>query len=91
MKINLEKVTLTDLEGKSLVIMNARKAIANMIYQHGTGLECLALSTKMWNGNADTNYSKEELNIIRSTVNAGFVAAFIAVVSPILDEAEKEK
>lgn len=90
MKLNLEKVTLKDLKGEVVGEMNGRAQIANGLYTSGgkNNLACLDLSKKMYNGNEETEYSREELSVIREFVYAHFVPIAIDAIVSILNEAE---
>lgn len=69
MKYNLEAVEVfTSIDKQTCQVVNLRKDIANLVYNRGNGLglEGTALATKMWNGDADTEYNEREIDIIRS-------------------------
>lgn len=71
MKRNLENVEVyTSIDKSSCQVINLRKNIANLIYNQGNGLglEGTALATKMWNGDANTEYNEREVEIIRAVV-----------------------
>lgn len=70
MKINFDKVKVyTDLEKKNSVTQNMRKEFANFIYTQGSGIAAHALALKIYNGNDETEYGENEVDIIRSFVN----------------------
>ena len=71
MKIELEHLEVfTTLDNTQCQVVNARKQIANIIYSQGAGygLAGQALAIKMWNGNAETEYSDDEVKIIKELV-----------------------
>ena len=90
MKINLEKVVLKDLQGEVKGEINGRTQIANSLYNNGgkNNLACLDLAKKMYTGNKDTDYSREELSLIREHIYNHFVPIAIDAVVAILNEAE---
>lgn len=90
MKLQLDEVMVQlSLDSDKKVPMVLRKEIANAIYQTGRrGLADVALSTKMWNGSDDTDYSDDEVNAIKEFVEKSFVPAVIVAVQKIIDESK---
>ena len=71
MKLTLEHLEVfTTLDNTQCQVVNARKQIANIIYSQGAGygLAGQALAVKMWNGNDDTEYTDDEVKIIKELV-----------------------
>ena len=90
MKIDFEHITVfTDLEQKIPSVANERKEIANVIYTQGQGLECHALALKIWNGNADTEYSDDEVKLIMRFVEHFFAPCFIDAMRHITQKTEE--
>lgn len=78
------------LDSDKKVPMVLRKEIANAIYQTGRrGLADVALSTKMWNGSDDTDYTDDEVNAIKEFVEKSFVPAVIVAVQKIINESKQ--
>ena len=90
MKLNLDEVMVQlSLDSDKKVPMALRKEIANSIYQTGRhGLADVALSTKMWNGDKDTDYSDDEVNSIKEFVEKSFVPAVIVAVQKVIEESK---
>lgn len=90
MKLNLDEVMVQlSLNSDKKVPMALRKEIANAIYQTGRhGLADVALSTKMWNGDKDTDYSDDEVNSIKEFVEKSFVPAVIVAVQKVIEESK---
>ena len=90
MKLQLDEVMVQlSLDSDKKVPMVLRKEIANAIYQTGRrGLADVALSTKMWNGSDDTDYTDDEVNAIKEFVEKSFVPAVIVAVQKIIDESK---
>nr|DAU24833.1 MAG TPA: hypothetical protein [Caudoviricetes sp.] len=90
MKLNLDEVMVQlSLDSDKKVPMALRKEIANAIYQTGrNGLADVALSTKMWNGDKDTDYSDDEVNSIKEFVEKSFVPAVIVAVQKVIEESK---
>jgi hypothetical protein len=66
MKINFDEVMIfTDLEKKAGEITSIRKDFANFIYTQGQGIAAHALALKIYNGNVETEYNQEEVELIR--------------------------
>lgn len=94
MKLNFENVEVyTSLDKSSCQVVNLRKDIANLVYNraNGLGLEGAALATKMWNGNADTEYNERETEIIRTLVVQNCAPCVIDAVTAIIGNGEENK
>lgn len=85
MKLKLDKVMVRfSLDSEELTPVALRKEIANAIYKTGKrGLADVALSTKMWNGSDDTDYSDEEVDAIKLFVEQNFVPAIIVALQEV--------
>ena len=84
MKLNLEHLEVfTTLDKTQCQVVNARKQIANIIYSQGAGLGLAgqALAVKMWNGNDETEYTDDELKIIKELVERTTAPCFIDAVN----------
>lgn len=90
MKIELEhlEVFLT-LDKNQCQVVNARKQIANLIYSQGAGLGLAgqALAVKMWNGSDDTEYTDDEVKIIKELVERTTAPCFIDAVDAAISNA----
>ncbi len=87
--INFEKLKVAlDIEGKYIEEQNVKKDFANLIYQHGKGIEFHALALKIFNSNGKCEYSKEECELIKqaSLTCAPF---FIDAIESVLKDGEK--
>lgn len=84
MKIELEHLEVfMTLDKNQCQVVNARKQIANLIYSQGAGLGLAgqALAVKMWNGNDDTEYTDDEVKIIKELVERTTAPCFIDAVN----------
>ena len=94
MKIELEHLDVfMTLDKNQCQVVNARKQIANIIYSQGAGLglEGQALAVKMWNGNDETEYTDDEVRIIKELVERTTAPCFIdAVNAAISNSADDE-
>ena len=84
MKLNLEHLEVfTTLDKNQCQVVNARKQIANIIYSQGAGLGLAgqALAVKMWNGNDETEYTDDEVRIIKELVERTTAPCFIDAVN----------
>ena len=84
MKIELEHLEVfTTLDNTQCQVVNARKQIANIIYSQGAGLGLAgqALAVKMWNGNDETEYTDDEVRIIKELVERTTAPCFIDAVN----------
>ncbi len=87
--INFEKLKVAlDIEGKYVEEQNVKKDFANLIYQHGKGIEFHALALKIFNSNGECEYSNEECELIKqaSLTCAPF---FIDAIESVLKDGEK--
>lgn len=94
MKIKLEHLEVfMTLDKNQCQVVNARKQIANIIYSQGAGLGLAgqALAVKMWNGNDDTEYTDEEVEIIKELVERTAAPCFIDAVNVAVSNAVSEK
>ena len=94
MKIELEHLDVfMTLDKNQCQVVNARKQIANIIYSQGAGLGLAgqALAVKMWNGNDETEYTEDEVKIIKELVERTTAPCFIdAVNAAISNSADDE-
>ena len=84
MKLNLEHLEVfTTLDNTQCQVVNARKQIANIIYSQGAGLGLAgqALAVKMWNGSDETEYTDDEVKIIKELVERTTAPCFIDAVN----------
>ena len=84
MKLKLEHLEVfMTLDKSQCQVVNARKQIANIIYSQGAGLGLAgqALAVKMWNGNDETEYTDDEVRIIRELVERTTAPCFIDAVN----------
>lgn len=90
MKINLEHLEVfMTLDKNRCQVVNARKQIANIIYSQGAGLGLAgqALAVKMWNGNGDTEYTDDDVKIIKELVERTTAPCFIDAMNTAISNA----
>ena len=90
MKINLEHLEVfMTLDKNQCQVVNARKQIANLIYSQGAGLGLAgqALAVKMWNGNGDTEYTDDDVKIIKELVERTTAPCFIDAMNTAISNA----
>lgn len=90
MKIELEHLEVfMTLDKNQCQVVNARKQIANIIYSQGAGLGLAgqALAVKMWNGSDETEYTDEEVKIIKEHVERTTAPCFIDAVNTAISNA----
>lgn len=93
MKYNLEAVEVyTSMDKNVCQVVNLRKEIANLVYNRGggLGLSGVSLATKMWNGNEDTEYTEDEVKIIKHLVVTNCTPCFIEAVMNIISNDTKK-
>lgn len=89
MKYNLESVEVyTSMDKKTCQVVNLRKEIANLVYNRGGGLGLAgaALATKMWNGSEKTEYSEDEIKIIRHLTTEVYPPCVMEAINRILGD-----
>lgn len=94
MKVKLEHLEVfMTLDKNQCQVVNARKQIANIIYSQGAGLGLAgqALAVKMWNGNDETEYTEDEVKIIKELVERTTAPCFIDAVNDAIRNAESEE
>ena len=91
MKLQLDNVMVRlSLDSEQRTAMEMRKEIANAIHKTGRrGLADVALSTKMWNGSNDTDYTDEEVSAIKEFVEKNFIPAVIVAVNEVIESSGK--
>lgn len=90
MKIKFEHLEVfMTLDKNQCQVVNARKQIANLIYSQGAGLGLAgqALAVKMWNGSDDTEYTDDEVKIIKELVEHTTAPCFIDAVDAAISNA----
>ena len=90
MKIELEHLEVfMTLDKNQCQVVNARKQIANIIYSQGAGLGLAgqALAVKMWNGSDETEYTDEEVKIIKELVERTTAPCFFGAVNAAISKA----
>ena len=81
------------LDKNQCQVVNARKQIANIIYSQGAGLGLAgqALAVKMWNGNDETEYTEDEVKIIKELVERTTAPCFIDAVNVAISNSVDKK
>lgn len=77
------------LDKNQCQVVNARKQIANIIYSQGAGLGLAgqALAVKIWNGNDETEYTDDEVKIIKELAERTTAPCFIDAVNAAISNA----
>ena len=94
MKIELEHLDVfMTLDKDQCHVVNARKQIANIIYSQGAGLGLAgqALAVKMWNGNDETEYTDDEVKIIKELVERTTAPCFIDAVNDAISNSADDE
>ena len=90
MKISLEHLEVfMTLDMKQCQVVNARKQIANIISSQGAGygLAGQALAIKMWNGSEETEYSDDEVKIIKELSERTTAPCFFMAIDKAIQTA----
>ena len=85
-KIDFERIELfTDIAHTQCVVKNVKKDFANAIYTYGAGIEAHALALKIYNSEGMTEYTQEEVALIRK-YSQMCQPAFIDAINKILED-----
>lgn len=90
MKIKFEHLEVfMTLDKNQCQVVDARREIANIIYSQGAGLGLAgqALAVKMWNGSDETEYTDDEVKIIKELVERTTAPCFIDAVTAAISNA----
>ena len=50
---------------ESVLVIDARKQFADIIYKNGSGIECLDLALKIYRSDGEEEYSEQEYSIMK--------------------------
>lgn len=90
MRLNFEKLEITDIKGQIMNILDAREQMANLVYQSGNGIADLELARKIYNSKGEDEYDERESSIIDRIVNERCVPMFIDAYNRMKNESNKE-
>jgi len=77
-KINFKEFEMpTDITKKVMMKGDARESFANLLYTRSTGIKPHALAMKIYQSEGDTDYSDDEVQLIRQLAAQFCVPAFI--------------
>lgn len=66
MILNLKEIEVFENIAKTkCVVMDIREAFADLIYARGTGIKAHALALKVFNSDKNTEYTDEEIELIK--------------------------
>lgn len=72
MKLNFERLEIyTGIAHDECTVQDVRKDFADMIYKQGQGIECLSLAMKIFKSEGETDYTDEEVSLIKRFVSMG--------------------
>ena len=94
MKLKLEHLEVfMTIDKNKCQVVNARKQIANIIYYKGAGLGLAgqAVAVKMWNGNDETEYTDDEVRIIKELVERTTAPCFIDAVNDAISNSADDE
>lgn len=90
-KINFKQLLIaTDVARMQCKKIDSRESFANVLYCNGNGIASHALALKIYNSTEDTEYTNEEINLIKEHADAFCKPFFIdALNRAIEDQVEK--
>lgn len=82
--MNFKELELfTNIEKTRCSRFDARKDLANMIYNGSNGIAAHALALKIYNSDGDIDLSDEEKEIVRQVANTFCTPAFIDAIDKL--------
>lgn len=85
-KINFKKLLVsTDISRKHCENVDCRESFANVLYQQGNGIAFHALALKIYNADENTEYSDEEIRLIRECVDVSCKPFFIDAINRAIE------
>lgn len=75
----------TDITRKHCENIDSREGLANVLYCNGQGIAAHALAIKIYNSNEETEYSDEEISLIKEYVNSYCKPFFIDAINRAID------
>lgn len=89
-KINFEKLLVaTDIARKNCENKDCREDFANVLYRNGNGIAAHALALKIYSSHEDTEYSDEEIQLMRKYANGFCKPFFIDALNRAIDNQEE--
>ena len=77
-KINFQQFKMyASITRKNVQIIDVREQFADMIYTHVNGIKAHALALKIYNNEGETEYTYEEVQLIRTVAEQLCVPGFI--------------
>lgn len=90
-KINFQHFNIyTTVSRKVAQAVDVREAFADMIYKNVNGIRAHALAMKIFKSDGETEYSKEEVQMIRSVAEQLCVPGFIDGLNEQLNNPKTE-
>jgi len=84
-KLNLQKLKVyTNFSHTKSIIKDVREEWADAIYTLAHGIKMHALAEKVYHSNADTEYSEDEIDMIKEIIVGGGTPALIDAINEIL-------
>lgn len=87
MKINFQQIKFyTSINHKNFNTVDAREEFADTIYKNAGGIKAHALALKIYNSEGETEYSADEVDMIKQALERFGVPGFIDGLSEQLTE-----
>ena len=87
MKINFQQIKFyTSINHKNFNTVDAREEFADTIYKNAGGIKAHALALKIYNSEGETEYSADEVDMIKHTLERFGVPGFIDGLNEQLNE-----
>jgi hypothetical protein len=84
--MNFENVNVyTDLKREQSVSVNIKEQLAELIYQKGTGIQAHALALKIYNSTEDTEFTKNEKDLLLKYVNTFCAPMIIDAITTLVE------
>lgn len=84
-KLNFKQLIIaTDVSRKHCENIDSRESFANVLYRNGNGIASHALALKIYNSTEDTEYTDEEINLIKEHANSYCKPFFIDALNQVV-------
>ena len=85
-KLNLQELKVyINISHSKCIIKDVREEWADVIYTQAHGIKMHALAEKVYHSNADTEYSEDEIDMIKKIIVGGGTPALIDAMNELLD------
>lgn len=90
-KINFKQLLIsTDIARTHCENIDSRESFANLLYCNGDGIASHALALKIYNSTGETEYTDEEIDLIKEYANSHCKPFFIDAITRAIESQPEE-